>query len=431
MPPAPMPQQQPPNGAANNTQAAYQAAVLQKLAQGSSMAGAAAQAALNGAVAGQPLGQPHVPLAPGVVPPSTDAIKNAIEMGQSAKGFPLKLPQGRKQSQSAPGTSGTPSLPTGQPSTNGQPNRNPVPHPSATPVSSHASLGPQSRAVGVSTIPLQNGNQTAANSVANFHGQNSQAPPIQQMVPNPQFATVLGRNPMAGSVARPTSAAQGHPPNGQMQPPQAGRVPQQVAQQGLVQHPQHAANPQLAAYLHAQLQQPHQPQGQPGGAQPAQPTQPQQVPPSPLTLLPIPVRNSFLQQKAQFSQLGPAEKQAWLDKWTDPQLRSHPDWHSKTDDDKVTLALNLKAKQFLYHQRLVYAQRMAGQVGQGMMANGMMVNGMVANGMITRMPGANPMVGMVGMPGAGMAGMAGMPGMMQNMGGMPLQNGMPGQQPPQ
>ena len=41
----------------------------------------------------QPLGQPHAPLAPGVVPPSTDAIKNAIEMGQTAKGFPLKLQQ--------------------------------------------------------------------------------------------------------------------------------------------------------------------------------------------------------------------------------------------------------------------------------------------------------------------------------------------------
>ena len=134
-PPAPMPQQQPPNGAENNTQAVYQAEMLRKLAQASNMAGAAAQAALNGAVAGQPLGQPHVPFAPGVVPPSTDAIKNAIEMGQSAKGFPLKLPQERKQSQRAPGTSGIPSLPMGQPSMTGQPNRNPVPHPPASPFS--------------------------------------------------------------------------------------------------------------------------------------------------------------------------------------------------------------------------------------------------------------------------------------------------------
>jgi hypothetical protein len=139
-----------------------------------------------------------------------------------------------------------------QPSTTGQPNHNPVSHPSATPVSS---LGPQSRPVGVPTMPLQNGNQAAANSVANFHGQNPQAPQMQQMLANPQFAAVLAHNPaasmMAGSVARPASAAQNHPPSGQMQPPQAGRVPQQVAQPGLVQHPQHAANPQLAAYLHA------------------------------------------------------------------------------------------------------------------------------------------------------------------------------------
>lgn len=396
--------------------AVYQAALRQKLAQAGGVAGVAAQAAMNGA---QPLGQPHAPLAPGVIPPSTDAIKNAIEMVQTAKGFPLKLPQTRKQSQSGPGISGTPNM--GQPSTTGQPNHNPGLHRSATPVSS---LGPQSRPVGVPTMPLQNGNQAAANSVAHFHGQNPQAPPMQQMLANPQFAAVLGHN--ASLMApRPASAAQNHPSNGQMQPPQAGRVPQQVAQPGLVQNSQHAANPQMAAYLHAQQPQPHQPQGQPGGAQQAQP---QQVPLNLLSLLPASFRNHLLQQKAQFPQLGPADKQAWLDKWTDPQLKGLPDWHSKSDDEKANIALQFKARQM---QRMAYAnmQRIAGQVGigQGMMGNGMMANGMMANGMMGRMPGANPMVGMVGMPATGMPGM---PGMMQNMGGMPLQNGMPGQLPP-
>jgi hypothetical protein len=115
------------------------------------------------------------------------------------------------------------------------------------------------------------------------------------------------------------------------------------------------------------------------------------------------------------------------------QLKSLPDWHSKTDDEKANIALNLKARQAIHQQhhntsgwplRAQNMQRIAGQedwqsngqwVGQGMMANGMMPNGMMANGMMARMPGANPMVGMVGMMG--------MPGMMQNMGGMPLQNG--------
>jgi len=429
-PPVPMPQ--PPNGAANNAQANfYHAAMRQKLAQAGGVAGVAAQAALNGAVAGQPLGQPHAPLAPGVVPPSSDAIKNAIEMGQSAKGFPLKLPQARKQSQGGPGASGAPSLPMGQPSTTGQPNHNSVPHPSATPVSS---LGPQSRPVGVPTIPLQNGNQAAANSVANFHGQNPQAPPMQQMLTNPQFSAALVHNQaapmMAGSVARPASATQNHQPSGQMQPPQAGRVPQQVAQPGLVQHPQHTAASQLAAYSHGQPPQLHQPQGQPGGAQPAQSPQ---VSFNFLAVLPPPLRNQFLQQKAQFSQFGPADKQAWLDKYTDPQLKNHSEWHSKTDDEKAAMVLNIKAGQMFHQQRLVYAQnmqRMAGQVGigqQGVMANGVMANGMM-NGMMARMQGANPRVGMVGMPGTGMTGM---PGMMQNMGGMPLQNGVPGQPPQQ
>jgi hypothetical protein len=402
----------------------------QKLVQAG---GVAAQAALNGAVAGQPLGQPHAPLAPGavpphgVVPPSSDAIKNAIEMGQSAKGFPLKLPQARKQSQGNLGTSGAASLSMGQPSTTGQPNHNPPPHPSATPVSS---LGPQSRPVGVPTMPLQNGNQAAANSVANFHGQNPHAPPMQQMLANPQFSAVLAHNQaMAGSVARPASAAQNHPPSGQMQPPQVGRIPQQVAQPGLVQHPQHTAGAQLAAYSHGQPPPPHQPQGQPGGAQP------HQAAPNFLTILPHPYRTQFLQQKAQFHQFAPADKQAWLDKWADPQLKNHPDWHSKTDDEKASMVLNLKAGQMFHQQRIAYAQnmqRMAGQVGigqagQGMMANAMMANGMMGNGLMGRLPGANPR-GMVGMPGTGMSGM---PGMMQNMGGLPLQNGVPGQLPPQ
>jgi len=408
----------------------------QKLAQAG---GVAAQAALNGAVVGQPLGQPHAPLAPGVVPLSSGAIKNAIEMGQSAKGFPLKLPQARKQSQGGPGASGTPSLPMGQSSTTGQPNHNSIPHPSGIPV---PSLGPQSRPMGVPTMPLQNSSQAAANSVANFHGQNPQAPPMQQMPANPQFSAALAHNSatsmMAGPVARPASAAQNHPPNGQMQPPQAGRVPQQVAQPGLVQHLQHTANPQLAAYLHGQPPQPHQPQGQPGGGQPAQPHQGSY---NLLAYLPVPYRNHLLQQKALFPQLGPAEKQAWLDKWTDPQLKNLPDWPSKTDDEKANLALQWKARQVIYQQRMAYGmQRIAGQVGigqvgqgmmangmmangmmaNGMMANGMMANGMMANGMMARMSGANPMVGM-----------GGVPGMMQNMGGMPLQNGQPGQLPPQ
>ena len=422
-----MPIPQHPNGAANNAQAniaVYQAAMRQKLAQAGG---------LNGGVAGQQYGQPNAPLAPGVVPPSNDAIKNAIEIGQSAKGFPLKLPQNRKQSQSTPGTSGTPGLPMGQPSTAGQPNHNSAPHPSATPVPSHPS---QSRPVGVPTMPLQNGNQAAANAVANFHGQNPQGPPMQQMLANPQFAAALGHNAaasmMGGPVARPASASQNHPPNGQMQPPQAGRAPQQVAQPG--QHPQHAANSQLAAYLHAQQQsQQHPPQGQPSGTQPAQP---HQVPLSLLAVLPPPYRQQLLHQKAQFPQLGPVEKQAWLEKWTDPQLKGLPDWHSKTDDEKANIVLNFKARQVIHQQRVVYAQnvqRLAGQVGigqpgQGMMTNGMMPNGMMPNGMMARMPGANPMAGMVGMPATGMPGM---PGMMQNMGGMPLQNGMPGQLPQQ
>ena len=436
--PPPVPIPQPPNGAANHPQAnfaaAYQAAVRQKLAQAGVVPGVTAQAALNGAVAGQPLGQPHAPHAPGVVPPSSDAIKNAIEMGQSAKGFPLKLPQARKQSQAGLGTSGAPSLPMGQPSTTGQTNHNPVPHPSTTPVSS---VGPQSRPMGVPTIPLPNGNQAAAN-VANFQGQNP------QMLANPHFAAAVAQNPSApmipGSVARPASAAQNHPPSGQMQPPQAGRVPQQVAQSGLVQHPQHSANPQLAAYSHGQPPQPRQPQGQPGGGQPAQF----------FAGLPPAFQNQVFLQKTQFSQLPPAEKQAWLDKWTYPQLKNHPDWPSKTDDEKAAMILHIKAIQN-YQQRVAYAhnmQRMVGQaggaqVGQGMMANGMMANGMMANGMMAngmmangmmangmmgRMQGANPMAGMAGMPGTGMSGV---PGMMQNMGGMPLQNGLPGQLPPQ
>ena len=419
---------QPPNGASGTAQAnmaAYQA-LRQKLVQAGGAASVAAQAAMNGTVGAQPLGQPHAPLAPGVVPPSTDAIKNAIEMVQTAKGFPLKLPQTRKQSQSGSGASGTP---MGQPSTTGQPSHNPVPHPPATPV---PSLGPQSRPAGVPTMQSQNGNQPSANPVAHFHGQNPQAPPMQQMLANPQFAAVLGHNAAASMMApRPASAAQNHPPNGQMQPPQTGRGPQQVAQPGLVQHPQHSANPQMAAYLHAQPPQPHQPQGQPPGAQPAQPTQPQQVPLNLLSLLPVPFRNRLLQQKAHFPQLGPAEKQAWLETWTDPQLKALPDWHSKTDDEKANIALNFRARQAIHQSRVAYAanmQRMAGQVGQGMMANGMMANGMMTNGMMGRMPGVpgpNPMMGMVGMPAAGM------PGMMQNMGGMPLQNGMPGQLPPQ
>ena len=408
-----MPNQQPPNGAATTNMAAIHAALRQKLAQAG---GVAAQAALNGAVAGQPLGQPHAPLAPGVVPPSTEAIKNAIERGQSAKGFPLKLPPTRKQSQSVPGTSGTPSIPMGQPSSTGQPNHNSVPHPSATPVPSHTSLGPQARPTGVPTMPLQNGNQAATNPVANFHGQNPQAPQTQQMLANSQLAAVLGHNTaaplMAGIVARPASATQNHPPGGQMQPPQAGRVPQQVAQSGLVQHPQHTTNPQLTAYLHTQQPQPHQPQGQPGGAQPVV---------NFLALLPVQYRNYLLQQRTHFPQLGPTEKQAWLEKWTDPQLKGLPDWQSKTDEEKVNIILNVKARQVFHQQRMVYAQNMhriagqvgIGQVGQGMMPNGMIPNGMMPNGMMPRM---------VGMPGV--------PGMMQNMGGMPLQNGMPGQPPP-
>ena len=429
--PPPVQIPQPANGATNN--GVYQ---RQKQAQAGGAPGVAARAALNG----QPLGQRP---APGVVPPSFGAIQNAIEIGQSTKDFALKLPQARKQSQSGPGASGAPSLPMGQASTAGQPNHNPVSHPSAIPVSS---LGPQSRPVGVPT--MQNGNQAAANSVANFHGQNPQAPSMQQQLANQQFAAaVLAHKPMAGSVARPASAAQNHPPSGQMQPPQNGRGPQQ---EGLVQHPQHTGNPQLAAYLHGQPSQPHQP---PGGVQPAQQTQQtQQTQPAQpvqphslnlLALLPVPFRTHLLQQKAQFLQHGPAEKQAWLDKWTDPQLKNHPDWHTKTDEEKANMALNFKAK--ITYQRIVYAQNMQnmqrmagqvgmGQVGQGMMPNGMMPNGMMPNGMMARMPGASPMVGMVGMPGAGMAGMPGMPGMpgmMQNMGGMPLQNGMPGQQPPQ
>jgi hypothetical protein len=305
-------------------------------------------------------------------------------------------------------------------------------------------------------MPLQNGNQAAANSVANFHGQNPQAPQMQQMLANPQFAAVLGYAPaasmMTGSVARPASATQNHPPNGQTQPPQAGRPPQQVVQQGLVQHSQHTANTQLAAYLHAHAQsqqQPHQPQGQPSGAQP---TQPHQVL-GPLGGLPQQYRTQLLQHRAQFSQLGPAEKQAWLEKNTDAQLKSIPNWHSKTIEEKAQIVFQYRTRQaaqlaFQRQQQLVYAQSMQriagqvgiGQVGQGMMANGMMANGMMANGMMVngmmangmmangmmaRMPGANPMAGMVGMPGTGM------PGMMQNMGGMPLPNGMPGQLPPQ
>ena len=120
-----------------------------------------------------------------------------------------------------------------------------------------------------------------------------------------------------------------------------------------------------------------------------------------------------------------------MDKWTDPQLKNLPDWPSKTDDEKANLALQWKARQVIYQQRMAYGmQRIAGQVGigqvgqgmmaNGMMANGMMANGMMANGMMARMSGANPMVGM-----------GGVPGMMQNMGGMPLQNGQPGQLPPQ
>ena len=433
--PPPVQIPQPPNGAANN--AVYQAAMRQKQAQAGGAPGVAARAALNG----QPLGQRVAPPAPGVVPPSFGAIQNAIEIGQSTKDFALKLPQARKQSQSAPGASGAPNLPMGQPSTAGQPNHNPAPHPSSIPV---PSLGPQSRPVGVPTA--QNGNQAAANSVANFHGQNPQASPMQQQLANQHFAAMLAHKPMAGSVARPASASQNHPPNGQMQPPQAGRVPQQ---EGLVQHPQHTGNPQLAAYLHGQAPQPHQP---PGGVQPAQPAQPaqqtQQTQPvqpvqphslSLLSLLPVNYQAQLLQHKAQFLQHGPEEKKAWLDRYTEPQLKNHPDWQTKTDEEKANMALNFRAK--MVYQRIVYnnmQQRMAGrgQNGQGMMPtgmmpngmmpngmmpNGMIPNGMMPNGMMARMPGAHPMVGMVGMPGAGMPGM---PGMMQNMGGMP------GQPPP-
>src|SRR5258706_12583009 len=101
-------------------------------------------------------------------------------------------------------------------------------------------------------MPLQNGNQAAANSVTNFRCQNPQAPPMQQLLANQQFAAMLAaQNPATPmmAVARPASAAQNHPPSGQMQPPQTGRLPQQVAQAGLVQHPQHTANPQRFQYF--------------------------------------------------------------------------------------------------------------------------------------------------------------------------------------